>query len=135
VKSSETLKGSEEMKYLVSLIVMLGLGVPATVKAQYEDHAPTSEQCRADAPIWLSQGQQYMDAHDKSTMLVNQLSLVQLESRMREMAQCGALNNRNDYYFTVTQMYSLFIRDRLEHFIFRHHLDAQVLDEDEQGLR
>ena len=115
----------------------------ASQSASQIEHAPTPEQCRADADAWeipttallVNTEQQFNQlavatAHDKS------LTANMLDARTRELSQCMRTDKLNSTrYADANRAYAIAQLVRMADFMKRHNLTAQFLAEDEQGQR
>ena len=111
------------MKSLALLFFLL-----PTVTANPQQHAPTVEQCRADAAVWdlTSMSQTQRDA----------ITVVEAQNRYDQMADCAKVDVEHaDTYFARVSFYGAFMSKRLEHFLRRHNLMQQFIDEDAAGMR
>src|SRR5580704_1113880 len=87
------------------------------------EHAPTTEQCRADEAVWA--------AEDKSSDSFHKPSGMDLINRRDELAKCHYVDpdNKSDYDRTLWAL-DAEMRNRFEHFLIRHDLLAQFVAED-----
>jgi hypothetical protein len=93
-----------------------------TVPAAGQTHAPTQEQCNADARVW---GQK----HDAEETLVDEHKL-----RLKELMSCIAAYPRNyDDYFVATSLSLVSMLARYGDFLKRHGSMPRFLDEDHAG--
>jgi hypothetical protein len=114
------------------------------------EHAPTPEQCRADANVWglpnpdlstnpfLSDKDEVVDYATVVAVEPN-LSAKTLETRNAELSRCiktdtGFFNMR-PRYIEANRAYAMAELMRMEHFMQRHKLISQFYAEDEQGKR
>ena len=129
------------MKYRVICLFMLFL-LSLSVKGQVQ-HAQTTEQCRADEHLWTSQLIEYYKAETETMKnrspnrsdLVN-VSFKELAGRSVEMGTCAAVDpSYTERYSDAGTGLQAVIADRFAHFLERHNLMNQFLDEDAAGKR
>jgi len=127
--------------------------LPATVlvflfiggRAPTQEHAPTVDVCRADRAVWresserLDYSQQELRHEREGTTNKNnigQLPYKELLSRQVEMGTCMMVDTPDsEAYSDVVGFYQQVEGDRYHHFVERHHMMSQFLDEDAAGLR
>jgi hypothetical protein len=93
-----------------------------------QEHAPLPEQCKADAHLWHSQKKADND----------KLSFDELQQRSREMWACASVDKtatEDEDYHLLWSGYQVMSGQRMKHFIDRHDLSKQFLDEDAAGAR
>jgi hypothetical protein len=105
-----------------------------------QQHAPTVNQCRADASVWNAAVMNHNPEFSKSKLSVTELSL-----RQDEMHDCRSVDpervgdsasfQRSDTYRLLEALYTNEIAWRASNFINRHGLWQQFLDEDAAGQR
>jgi hypothetical protein len=133
------------MKTRLLLPLLLFFVIPTTGQVE---HAPTPEQCRADAKGWglpspdLSTNPFLSDKDevvDYATVVAGDpnLNAKMLETRNAELSQCiktdtGFFNMRAQY-IEANRAYTIAELMRMEHFMQRHRLISQFYVEDEQG--
>jgi hypothetical protein len=127
---------------LVAMALALGVFVGSPL-ADTKDHAPTVVQCIADLNLWRSQINEYMDAEtahikagtpNKSDVMT--LTMRQLNDRAFEMGECAVVDpSKEDEYDKQLNQYSEAREDRYVSFVRRHHLEKQLYQEDEAGMR
>lgn len=108
-----------------------------------QDHAPTTDMCRADANLWTSEATDYFLAETDYTQkglpnktAVMQLSFHQVNERSYEMGQCLVVDpSSEDKYQSLLREYGELRDDRYKFFIERHNLKKQMLAEDAAGRR
>lgn len=114
------------------------------------EHAPTPQECRADANVWdlptpdLSTNP-FLSGKDEvtgyATVIADDatLSTKTLESRNAELSQCAKTDtgffNMRTRYNLATRAYTLAELMRVEQFVQRHKLLTQFYAEDERGKR
>jgi hypothetical protein len=99
-----------------------------TTAAFAQDHAPTSEQCKADVALWL----------DKSLDQTDTLTYIEIDKRKHEMIDCHAVltaPGEKQLADDGSTKASLLEQKREEDFIHRHDLAKQFLAEDQAGQR
>jgi hypothetical protein len=129
------------MKRARLLLPLLFLLV-SPMTAQIE-HAPTPEQCRADADAWGIPKWSLLITNDNEfrslpgTMIRNQaVSAKVLEARNGEFAQCEKTDSVQDArYARAARAYAIAELARMGDFMQRHNLQGQFYEEDEQGKR
>lgn len=127
---------------LARLVLPLLLLFVIPVTAQVE-HAPTPEQCRADADIWgilkstalVPNDYQFRNltraiVHDPA------VTARKLDARIDELSMCMRTDSVQSFRYeqgsralTIAEMF------RMAEFVSRHHLETQFYQEDEQGER
>jgi hypothetical protein len=114
---------------LALLVVFTGL----FAQAQEVKHAPTVEQCRADARLWLAKledGNVGMSPHSPDYPT--------LDGWRREMWDCKSVDpdkNQTDYYHDAITEIDAVQGMRLEDFLDRHGLYDKFIAEDKSGKR
>jgi hypothetical protein len=95
-------------------------------------HAPTAEQCKADATVWFNQ-------HLITPTVDDALSFRELSARESEMADCLDVlepsSTERNHAYEVGTSYGLIIGKRETNFLKRHNLIQQFEKEDAQGAR
>ncbi len=126
------------------LVLLLLLSVWFVIPAASQiEHAPTPEQCRADADAWgvptptlLVNTEEQFNQFARTTALDRSLSANMLEARMKELSTCirtdRAISVR---YNEAFRAYAIAQLARMGSFMKRHNLVSQFLAEDEQGQR
>jgi hypothetical protein len=111
------------MKNLFVIIAMLSMGAAA----QDIQHAPTAAQCQADIAVWKSQNKAYIDGLPVNTLV----------SRANELSDCSKVldGDGSEWARTMRAAYDQHIENRYVHFIMRHGLGQQMVDEDAKGAR
>lgn len=110
-----------------------------------QDHAPTTEECRADAALWgdrearteynESQTAYVRDGTQNKTGIAR-LPYRAISARMNEMIDCTKVDGQHsDTYDELQKFYFGVIADRWYDFIKRHKLMNQFMQEDEKGMR
>ena len=126
---------------VILFAVFMPLGVSPFVLAQ--DHAPTVQQCTADSRLWMSQMTEYNNAEaarltqgrpNKTEIMMSSFRL--LAARARELVQCQAVDpDRQNYYDQVNTQILDAVHNRYVMFVERHHLTAEMIKEDDDGIR
>jgi len=92
-------------------------------------HASTLAQCQADHHLWLARDDQGMEEFHK-------LTIPQLRTLQYEMRDCQAVDPSMKWNYYNMKVEFLYVEaDRLEGFLFRHHLYDQFIQEDAAGKR
>jgi hypothetical protein len=108
-----------------------------------QDHAPTTEQCKADQAVWGSPyaETQYNEAETRhiqdgtpNRTDIALLTIPQLKKRMHEMYQCMEVVATEPYSQTGDFYHSV-IADRYFSYVRRHGLEDQLMREDAAGKR
>lgn len=107
------------------------------------EHAPTPEQCRADADAWgiptpalLVNTEQQFDMLTSATARDKSLSANMLEARVKELSQCIRTDRPfSTRYSEASRAYIIAQLGRMANFMKRHDLISQFLAEDEHGQR
>lgn len=107
-----------------------------------QEHAPTVEQCRADAKLW----HQPMHA-DSTHQVVKKMAYPELAARAGEMYDCIQVDDARDIksvnasdeiiiaYYSLETIYAEQLASRYRGFIIRYNLNDQFLAEDDEGKR
>ena len=134
------------MRVGVALLLLVFFVVPVgqiePVVAQIE-HAPTPEQCRADADAWgiptatpLFRNEAQFDQLVAATAGDKNVSAKMLDARMKQLATCIRTDNVQDTrYSEAARAYAFASMIRMVNFLNRHNLTPQFLEEDEKGQR
>ena len=109
-----------------------------------QEHAPTVEVCHADIAAWYS-GELAKQYNAAQSALISdevpnrtdpaKLPIKELWARLREMADCGSVDEGARKYYDAMSFYHTVITDRYFRFVYRHHLKDQLEREDAQGMR
>ena len=120
------------MKMLVAFVALVFCTLTACCQFQEGGsavrHAPTLDQCRADAALWVKN-----DWHS--------LSMMKISEMQREIGDCEKVDpveTAHDYFLRYIQIDNAVMAEytsRLQSFITRHQLYKQFADEDEAGKR
>jgi hypothetical protein len=125
---------------MTSLLLLSVMLFASSASAQ--QHAPTVEVCRADYAVWNAEIE-----HTSRETTMKRLSLNELIARYSEMAGClqvelAILDASNFHELLRVSKYEILsgaylseIAGRQEHFIDRHKMWQQLLDEDAAGAR
>jgi hypothetical protein len=129
------------MKISLTALILLGTSCAVAVA---QKHAPTVEVCRADVALWyntqlytefrLAQKDWFADQIPNRTDIAK-LSLSEIGMRVREMGECWSVDNHEEKYLKAMDLYDTAFTGRYIRFVRRHHLEQQLMSEDEQGLR
>lgn len=111
------------MKNLLVILGMLLMGAAA----QDIQHAPTTAQCQADIAVWKTQNRAYIEALPVNTLV----------GRANELSDCSKVLDGDgaEWARTLRAVYDQHIENRYVHFIMRHGLGQQMVDEDAKGAR
>jgi len=128
---------------LLVLFILPGVCQVEHVVASQIEHAPTPEQCRADADAWgiptpalLVNTEQQFALFSNGTARDTNLTANMLDARMKELGQCLRTDKVNSMrYAEAARAYSIAQLVRMANFMKRHNLTSQFLAEDEQGQR
>ena len=128
---------------LFVLFIVPGICQIEHVVASQLEHAPTPEQCRADADAWgiptpvlLVNTEEQFARFSSATTLERSLTANMLDARMKELSQCMRTDKVNSVrYAEANRAYGIAQLVRMANFMKRHNLTSQFLAEDEQGQR
>ena len=129
---------------LLVLFAFPGAGqVEYIAAASQIEHAPTPEQCRADADAWgiptagvLVPNEQQFARLSTATALDPSVTAKMLDARMKQLSQCMRTDSTfSTRYSEANRAYVLADLVRIANFMKRHNLTPQFLAEDEQGQR
>jgi hypothetical protein len=132
------------MKPRLLLPVFLFFVIPTTGQVE---HAPTPEQCRADANAWgvpkatpTYQNDEQFAEYATRIMRDPNVTARELEARNKELNLCiktdkGILAPPTEWYTQGSHAYALAELGRMANFVQRHNLMSQFYAEDEQGKR
>lgn len=126
---------------VVAVLVLTSLAVPT--KANAQDHAPTSDQCRADMRFWNVQIEEYersegarLQSGTPNDTAISRLTLGQINMRVKEMLACAIVDRWNSSgYIETESRLQLAYMGRVLRYVERHSLVHEMLQEDEEGLR
>jgi hypothetical protein len=107
------------------------------------EHAPTPEQCRADADAWgIPKSSVFVPNEHQFSILTGAMmhdrtvTAETLEARIAEFGQCEKTDNvQAGRYAQASRAYAIGELGRMTDFMRRHNLTGQLYDEDEQGKR
>jgi hypothetical protein len=106
---------------------------------QAVEHAPTVEQCQADAILWSTQAQDFYEAdkdHNAQNSTVANLTAKELFARGMEMRDCLTTDSTRSKNYTATATtYIELFSERVNSFMRRHNLMDQFFAEDAAGER
>ena len=129
---------------LLVLFVIPGAGqIEHIAAASQIEHAPTPEQCRADADAWGIPMPALLVNTERQFALFQQgitgdknLTANVLDARMKYLGQCMQTDKPNAMrYAEAARAYAIAKLVRMSNFMKRHDLTSQFLAEDEQGQR
>jgi len=129
---------------LLVLFVVPGAGqIEHMAAASQIEHAPTPDQCRADADAWgiptaggLFRNEEQFGKLMSSTAHDRNLTAKMIDARMRQLSQCMRTDNVQDTrYAEAAKAYTNAYMVRVMNFMNRHNLTEQFLAEDGQGQR
>jgi hypothetical protein len=111
------------MKKLLVILAILTMDAAA----QDIQHAPTAAQCQADIGVWKAQNKAYIEA----------LPVNSLVGRANELSDCSRVldGDGSEWARTMRAVYNQHIENRYVHFLMRHGLGQQMVDEDAKGAR
>ena len=115
----------------------------ASPAASQIEHAPTPDQCGADADAWgiptpalLANTEQKFAIFSNATARDTSLTAKMLDARMKELSQCMLTDKVNSMrYAEAGRAYAIAQLVRMASFMKRHNLAEQFHAEDEQGQR
>lgn len=127
-----------------AIAVLLNVLLIATCLSA-QDHAPTTEECRADAALWGDPEAQ-TEYNESETAHINdgtqnktdiaRLPYQAISVRVREMIDCMKVDGQHsDAYDEVQRFYHDVMADRWHDFMKRHNLMNQFMQEDKKGIR
>ncbi len=127
-------------KAFLLLPIYFLLLVPTTGQIE---HAPTPEQCRADADVWnlpkwsfLVQNQNEFARLSVVERYDRNVTAKVLEARIAELNQCEKTDNtQSARYAQGIRTYAIAEMARMTDYIQRHGLAPQFYQEDDQGQR
>jgi len=132
------------MKPRLLLPLLLFFVIPTTGQVE---HAPTPEQCRADANAWgvpransTYQNNEQIAEYAARIMRDPNVTARELDARNKELNLCvktdkGILAPPTEWYTQASHAYALAEFGRMASFMQRHNLMSQFYAEDEQGKR
>jgi len=129
---------------LLVLFFVLGAGqIEHIAAASQIEHAPTPEQCRADADAWgIPTPALLVNTEKQFALFANanardgNLTANMLDARMKELSVCMRTDKVNSMrYAEANRAYVIAQLVRMASFMKRHNLTSQFLAEDEQGQR
>jgi len=100
----------------------------AIAPAFAQQHSPTVDVCRADEAVWAADA---VGNQTYKTLPYNELALRQNE--MNDCAKVDGDQHRTADYVALVSLYENLIEVRMTHFLNRHNLMQQFLDEDAAG--
>lgn len=126
------------MRFLLPVLFLFVIPIAGQV-----EHAPTPEQCKADADSWGIPTWALLVQHENEFAILagvvkndRAVSAKMIEARSREFTQCVKTDNKqSDRYAQAARAYAIGELARMGDFMQRHNLTTQFYDEDEQGKR
>jgi len=111
------------MKKLLVILAIFTMGAAA----QDIQHAPTAAQCQADIAVWKTQNKAHIEALPVNTLV----------GRANELSDCSKVldGDGSELARTMRAIYDQHIENRYVHFLMRHGLGQQMVDEDAKGAR
>ena len=111
------------MRKLLVILAILSM----SAVAQDIQHAPTAAQCQADIAVWKTQDKAYIEALPVNTLV----------NRANELSDCSKVlvGDGSEWAWTLRAAYDQHIENRYVHFLIRHGLGQQMVDEDAKGAR
>lgn len=132
------------VRWVLPLVLLIpGVCQSEHVVASQIEHAPTPEQCRADADAWgiptptlLVNTEQQFNRLSSATALDKSLTANIMDARMKELSVCMRTDKINSpRYAEANRAYAVALLLRMANFMQRHNLTDQFRKEDEQGQR
>jgi hypothetical protein len=138
------------MKVRLALLLSVCFVIAVAVRSHHVsaaanqiEHAPTPEQCRADADAWgiptpalFVNTEQQFNPFTSGVAGARGLTANVLNARTRELSQCMRTDRPNSTrYAEANRAYAIAQLIRMENYMKRHDLISQFLAEDEQGQR
>jgi hypothetical protein len=128
----------KKAKWMVPLILLFV--VPMTGQVE---HAPTPDQCRADADVWgipkwsvLFQNENEFSRLTNIMVRDRSVTAKTLEARVAELGQCEKTDSsQSGRYAQGSRAYVIAELARMANFMQRHGYAPQFYQEDEQGQR
>ena len=113
----------------LTIAILLFTAIATTTHAQEVKHAPTVEQCQADARLWMSKLEQ---PHEQG---LADVSYSMLADWMHEMNDCESVDpDHSASYLEAGHATGFAMAIRQRNFIMRHQLWNQFLKEDEERM-
>lgn len=111
------------MKKLTVIFALLTI----SAMAQEIEHATTAAQCEADIAVWKAQDKAHIESLPVNTLV----------SRANELSDCSKVlvGDGAELAFTLRAVYDQHVENRYVHFLMRHNLGQQMVDEDAKGAR
>ncbi len=126
---------------LVFMAIFFMCGFPVSSWGEPQKHVPSVAQCRSDAATWNKEE----NAGPRDKDVGYQLPFGELLKRQREMMDCikldaphgqnSAVIEVRTSYRTIYHVYTTAMYARYQHFLERHQLMENFLDEDSKGSR
>ena len=131
------------LRLLLPLLLLLVIPVTAQI-----EHAPTPQQCRADADSWdvppaipPYQNDEVINRYAATILRDPSVTAKELDARRKELAVCLKVDNAifssrpKEFYQQAIQAYAIAELGRMADYLERHKLMPEFYDEDEQGKR
>lgn len=129
------------MQWFMKALILTALAIvsasPLVAQTEHE-HAPLAAQCQADVGLWANVElvKEFDDDASHKESRITKLGLGEVIFRSKEMGQCVHVDpSRADEYRDARDVYNDARHERMENFIYRHHLMRQLRAEDEAGIR
>ena len=125
-------------RFLLPLVLLVGIPMTAQV-----EHAPTTEQCRADADAWgvpsklspVPNEYQFRN-HLRDVAKNPDIAAEKLDVRIEELSMCMRMVPAQSFrYEQGSRAYTIAEYSRMAAFVSRHNLLNQFYQEDDQGKR
>jgi hypothetical protein len=129
-RNAATNVGEKSMR-LVFMAILFMCAFFGSSSGEPQKHAPSAAQCRSDAAAWNKEE----DTGPKDKDVGYRLPFGELLKRQREMMSCVKSDAQHDQYRTIYHVYTTAMYARYQHFLERHQLMEQFLDEDSKGSR
>jgi hypothetical protein len=141
IRGMEDSKTMKKLLFFLPAILVLPLFLLVSAPAKSQDqieHAPTPEQCRADAAAWDIPEHFIFehDAFEKLVTLHSDASARVLDARRGELAECEKTDKLHATRYSLgATAYVVAEMIRLGDFMHRHNLMDEFYKEDDQGKR
>ena len=138
VRMEEFCDAHENVRLLLPLFLLFVIPMTGQV-----EHAPTAEQCRADADVWgvprsgiLIPNEDQFSNLAGAVMPDQTVTAKTLEARIAELGQCVKTDSvQSVRYSQGSRAYATAELERMSDFMQRHNMTAQFYQEDDQGKR
>jgi hypothetical protein len=123
-----------------SLLLFL---LTTAVAGPVQQHASSTEQCRADHALWVSQFNEYdaaftlqMKTGAPNRATLNIIGVQEIYARSVEMFDCKTVDRRREESYAQLGFVLVGVaKDRYVRFVERHSLKQEFYDEDAAGVR